>query len=86
MRDMVPCIYRILDLKMSETDQVKKQFKLPNEGSYWKVLKVPIKTYLDDMLNVRLGDNNRRHTLELYFSLFACLFISSYRIFTNRMC
>jgi hypothetical protein len=52
MRDMVPCVYRILDLKAEEVDQVRKKCKLPNEGSHWKALKVPIKSYLDDMLNV----------------------------------
>jgi hypothetical protein len=51
MKDMVPNIYRILDLKVNETDEIRKKCKLPNEGSYWKVLKVPIKSYLDDMLN-----------------------------------
>ncbi len=52
MKDLIPCVYRILDLRINDNDQVKKKLRLPSEGNNWKALKVPIKSYLGDILNV----------------------------------
>jgi hypothetical protein len=50
MKDLLPSMLKLLNLKPS--DDVNKKLKLPNEGSNWKKLKVPIKTYLNDMMLV----------------------------------
>ncbi len=65
MRDLLPCLLRILDLSAVNKKGKKvvesngggggvsaAKFQLASSGSNWKKLKVPVKSYLDDMLLV----------------------------------
>jgi hypothetical protein len=66
IRDLLPSLLRILDLASvkkapSENDKTNghgsstmDKVKLASTGSNWKKLKVPIKSYLEDMLIVRI--------------------------------
>jgi hypothetical protein len=50
MRDLLPCILRLLNIK--PTDEVNKKLVLPNKGEFWKKLRVPVKAYISDILQV----------------------------------
>ena len=63
IRDLLPSLLKILDLasvKKDPTESAKTnghsstvdKIKLASTGSNWKKLKVPIKSYLEDMLIV----------------------------------
>jgi hypothetical protein len=57
MRDLVPCLLRLLELnakKEAEKVDTEKsgKVKLASSGSFWKKLKIPIKSYLEDLLAV----------------------------------
>ena len=61
IRDLLPCLLRLLNLSNKssknktatpEAAPAPAKFKLANTGSFWKKLKVPIKSYLEDMLVV----------------------------------
>jgi hypothetical protein len=60
MKDLLPCLLRILNLSSvnknktvaanGKTDGSKLQ--LASNGSNWKKLKLPVKTYLEEILSV----------------------------------
>ncbi len=62
MKDMVPCLLRILNLtsvnknKLAGTNGKSEasKFQLASNGSNWKKIKFPVKTYLEDILSVNL--------------------------------
>jgi hypothetical protein len=65
-------------LNIKPSDDVTKKLKLPNEGSNWRKLKVPIKTYLGDMLKLISNINDAdilnallRH-MRLLINFFLC--------------
>ena len=56
MRDLLPCLLKLLNLNNKDketTEQQNGKAKLASSGSNWKKLKAPIKSYVDDMLNVK---------------------------------
>lgn len=52
MRDLLPCLLKMLNLKSEKEDH---KLKLASTGENWKKLKAPIKSYLDDMLSVNIN-------------------------------
>ncbi len=54
MRDLVPCWLKMLNLNTpkNEAERTGGKVKLASTGSFWKKLKVPVKSYLDDLLSV----------------------------------
>lgn len=51
MRDLVPCLLKLLNLTSKKDTETKT--KLASSGSHWKKIKVPVKSYLDDLILVR---------------------------------
>ena len=64
MRDLLPAMLKVLDLAPSGKKDSNgaanlkhlpnNKVKLASSGSNWKKLKVPVKSYLDDLLKVKL--------------------------------
>ena len=55
MRDLVPCWLKLLNLTSGKKELVERpdgKVKLASSGSFWKKLKVPVRSYLDDLLAV----------------------------------
>lgn len=55
MRDLVPCMLKLLNLTSNNKEAVEKpdgKVKLASAGSFWKKLKVPVKFYLEDLLSL----------------------------------
>jgi hypothetical protein len=54
MRDLFPCFLKVLNLSSPKSDKPEVgKVKLASAGENWKRVKVPIKSYLEDMLSVR---------------------------------
>ncbi len=61
MRDLLPCLLRLLNLSQPFKGSSKKNNgttpthdKLASSGSNWKKLKAPIKSYLTDLIAVKI--------------------------------
>ena len=53
MRDLLPCLLRILNLAQDKTKSSEAKIKPASSGANWKKLKSPIKSYLNDVLSVK---------------------------------
>jgi len=75
IRDLLPSLLKILELSKKDQKETVKangqsnpmdKVKLASTGSNWKKLKVPIKSYLEDMLIVSQNSSLKKFILNCF--------------------
>ncbi len=94
MKDLLPCLLRVLNLASVKPKQAgnsssssngkgpDSKIQLPSGGSNWKKLKVPVKSYLEDVLSVLQtfflhSFNKKTQTKIVFFFFFFTQFTSN---------